>query len=107
MADPRDSEPTIKDDMKDGTAEIPSLAIIESMQEGGDEPERRSLSKRILGIIWDALDKSPEERKFVAKADAWILSYVSIAYCVKYLDQTNVSPYVRSLHMNNFAYQNI
>jgi MFS transporter, ACS family, pantothenate transporter len=55
------------------------------------DTHRKPLSKRILGTLWDSLDKSPEERKFVAKLDWWILSYVCIAYFIKYLDQTNVS----------------
>lgn len=49
------------------------------------------LRKRILSVVWDSLDKAPEERKFVAKIDWWILTYCCIAYFVKYLDQTNVS----------------
>lgn len=57
----------------------------------GHQPlRRRPLSKRILGTIWDSLDKSPEERKLIAKLDWWILSYVCVAYFIKYLDQTNV-----------------
>lgn len=52
---------------------------------------RRPFSKRILAVIWDSLDKTPEERRFIAKIDWWILSYCCIAYFVKYLDQTNVS----------------
>ncbi|KAL2212414.1 MFS general substrate transporter [Sarocladium strictum] len=52
---------------------------------------KRPLKKRILAVLWDSLDKDPEERKFIAKIDWWILSYCCIAYFVKYLDQTNVS----------------
>lgn len=51
---------------------------------------RRPLKKRILAVLWDSFDKSPEERKFVATIDWWILTYCCIAYFVKYLDQTNV-----------------
>ncbi|KAJ3520553.1 hypothetical protein NM208_g13660 [Fusarium decemcellulare] len=51
---------------------------------------RKTLPHKILRIIWDSLDKSPEERKFINKADWWIMSYVCVAYFVKYLDQTNV-----------------
>jgi ACS family pantothenate transporter-like MFS transporter len=59
--------------------------------EDGDQPSQRlPLSKRILGTIWDSLNKSPEERKLIAKLDWWILSYVCVAYFIKYLDQTNV-----------------
>ncbi|KAH8666837.1 major facilitator superfamily domain-containing protein [Xylariales sp. PMI_506] len=46
---------------------------------------------KVASVVWDSLDKSPEERKFLAKVDWWILSYCCISYFVKYLDQTNVS----------------
>lgn len=49
------------------------------------------LSRRILSVVWDSLDKLPKERKFINKVDCWIMSYVCMAYFVKYLDQTNVS----------------
>lgn len=67
---------------------------LEAVSANDDTPvygERRPLRKRILGIIWDTFDKSPEERKLVTKLDWWILSYCCISYFVKYLDQTNVS----------------
>ncbi|KAF1955355.1 pantothenate transporter liz1 [Byssothecium circinans] len=54
-------------------------------------PTKLPLSKRILAVVWDSLDKTPEERAFIAKIDFWILTYVCIAYFVKYLDQTNIS----------------
>ncbi|GJC79538.1 pantothenate transporter liz1 [Colletotrichum liriopes] len=56
-----------------------------------EQQPKRSLRKRIAAVVWDSLDKDPEERKFIAKIDWWILSYCCIAYFVKYLDQTNVS----------------
>ena len=62
-----------------------------SDDETSRQHERRPLKKRILGVLWDTFDKSPEERKLVTKLDWWILSYCCIAYFVKYLDQTNVS----------------
>lgn len=52
--------------------------------------QKRSLRQKVAAIVWDSLDKSPEERKFVAKIDWWILSYCCISYFCKYLDQTNV-----------------
>ncbi|GKT67999.1 pantothenate transporter protein [Colletotrichum tofieldiae] len=55
-----------------------------------EQQPKRSLRKRIAAVVWDSLDKDPEERKFIAKIDWWILSYCCIAYFVKYLDQTNV-----------------
>ncbi|KAK8058471.1 hypothetical protein PG994_008919 [Apiospora phragmitis] len=49
------------------------------------------LRKRLWSVVWDSLDKTPEERKFIAKIDWWILSYCCVSYFVKYLDQTNIS----------------
>jgi hypothetical protein len=51
---------------------------------------KKSLGNRIRRIIWDSLDKSPEERKLITKIDCWVMTYVCIAYFCKYLDQTNV-----------------
>lgn len=59
-----------------------------SNQAPSNKPKKGSRLRRLL---WDSLDKSPEERAFVNKADWFIMSYVCIAYFVKYLDQTNVS----------------
>ena len=57
---------------------------------GGSSAENRLLSSKkvdwktkIRGIIWDSLDKSPEERKFVFKVDCWVMSYICVAYFVK------------------------
>ncbi|KAH9884347.1 pantothenate transporter liz1 [Xylariomycetidae sp. FL2044] len=59
--------------------------------DGGGFKPPRSLKQKIASIVWDSLDKTPEERKFIAKIDWWILSYCCVAYFVKYLDQTNIS----------------
>lgn len=71
---------------------IVTEAAPSSFNEDADSHQKpKTLSRRILGVVWDSLDKTPEERKFIAKIDWWILSYCCIAYFVKYLDQTNVS----------------
>ncbi|RTE84233.1 hypothetical protein BHE90_001316 [Fusarium euwallaceae] len=54
------------------------------------QERKKTLRYKILRVLWDSLDKSPEERKFINKADWWIMSYICVAYFVKYLDQTNV-----------------
>ncbi|CAK7204780.1 hypothetical protein SEUCBS139899_007540 [Sporothrix eucalyptigena] len=41
--------------------------------------------------IWDTFDKSPEERKFLFKLDAVVLSFASLGYFIKYLDQVNIN----------------
>jgi MFS transporter, ACS family, pantothenate transporter len=67
-----------------------SVNLGSSSADDSGTTKRRPLSKRILAVVWDSLDKTPEERAFIAKIDWWILSYCCIAYFVKYLDQTNV-----------------
>jgi ACS family pantothenate transporter-like MFS transporter len=32
-------------------------------------PPKLPLSKRILAVVWDSLDKTPDERAFIAKID--------------------------------------
>ncbi|KAI1648261.1 MFS general substrate transporter [Daldinia loculata] len=41
--------------------------------------------------FWDTFDKSPEERRFLFKLDAVILTFASLGYFIKYLDQVNVN----------------
>ncbi|KAF4778835.1 major facilitator superfamily transporter [Colletotrichum scovillei] len=41
--------------------------------------------------VWDTLDKSPEERKFMFKLDAVILTFASLGYFIKNLDQININ----------------
>ncbi|OTA99904.1 hypothetical protein M426DRAFT_268431 [Hypoxylon sp. CI-4A] len=41
--------------------------------------------------FWDTFDKSPEERKFLFKLDAVILTFASLGYFIKNLDQINLN----------------
>lgn len=41
--------------------------------------------------LWDTFDKSPEERKFLFKLDGILLTFASLGYFIKYLDQINVN----------------
>lgn len=50
------------------------------------EPKRKWQS-----YIWDSLDKSPEERRFLFKLDLAVLSIASLGYLIKYLDQANIN----------------
>jgi hypothetical protein len=40
--------------------------------------------------IWDTFDKSPEERRFLFKLDAVLMTLASLGYFIKYLDQVSV-----------------
>ncbi|KAH8092630.1 MFS general substrate transporter [Cristinia sonorae] len=53
---------------------------------------KEKTGKRPLSsYIWDTWDKPPEERKFLAKLDSFLLTYAALSYFSKYLDQQNVT----------------
>ena len=41
--------------------------------------------------LWDSLDKSPEERRFLAKLDAVLLTYASLGEFVEACDQLSMN----------------
>lgn len=43
-----------------------------------DEVVAKDLKKTWKGVFWDTFDKSPEERKFLGKLDAALLSFASL-----------------------------
>lgn len=90
MARPNE-DPTVGKNDFEVSASTPTPDVQVGSIAERDERQKDTVSKKILRIIWDSLDKPPEERKFVQKIDIWIMSYVTISYFVKYLDQTNVS----------------
>ncbi|BCS23791.1 uncharacterized protein APUU_40235A [Aspergillus puulaauensis] len=47
--------------------------------------------RRWVSYIWDTFDKSPEERRLLTKLDAAILTFASLGYFIKYLDQININ----------------
>lgn len=77
------------DDSESVSKNDPPVAVSESI-DGGDGRQKDTVTRKFLRIIWDSLDKSPQERKFINKVDCWIMTYICVAYFVKYLDQTNV-----------------
>lgn len=72
-----------------------------------DEVVAKDLKKTWKGVFWDTFDKSPEERKFLGKLDAALLTFASFGkiqphtidkisltlsgYFIKYLDQQNIN----------------
>lgn len=44
--------------------------------------------------LWDTFDKSPEERRFLFKLDAVLMTLASLGYFIKYLDQVCAIPRV-------------
>ena len=42
--------------------------------------EKQPLSKRILRVVWDSLDKSPQERKLLVKIDCASGSFIHLVH---------------------------
>ncbi|KAL4769359.1 major facilitator superfamily domain-containing protein [Aspergillus nidulans var. acristatus] len=63
--------------------------------------------RRWVSYIWDTFDKSPEERRLLTKLDAAILSFASLGYFIKYLDQININnAFVSGMKEDLGMYQN-
>ncbi|KAL1968135.1 hypothetical protein VTN77DRAFT_2266 [Rasamsonia byssochlamydoides] len=62
--------------------------------EAASEPSeivQKEVKKTWASYLWDTFDKSPEERRLLFKLDTAILTFASLGYFLKYLDQVNVS----------------
>ncbi|MCJ1419397.1 hypothetical protein MMC32_005752 [Xylographa parallela] len=51
----------------------------------------QSVKRKWQSYIWDSLDKSPEERRFLFKLDSALITFACLGYFIKYLDQANVN----------------
>lgn len=67
-------------------------AVVLHDDQGGDSPsvtevleERPKTTWK--SYLWDTFDKSPEERRFLFKLDAVLMTLASLGYFIKYLDQ--------------------
>ncbi|KAL1870871.1 hypothetical protein Daus18300_004960 [Diaporthe australafricana] len=82
--------------MKDSTDEVVVLPASESpvpSSSSRDEEfpmEKKSLRRRIRAVVWDTLDRSPEERRFIAKIDFFILTWAGFTYFSKNLNTNNI-----------------
>ncbi|KAK8024551.1 MFS general substrate transporter [Apiospora rasikravindrae] len=52
---------------------------------------KKSVRRRFRELVWDSLDRSPEERRFISKIDFYILTWAGLAYFSKNLNQNNVA----------------
>ena len=69
-----------------GSAESEVHAQVHAEEVIQAQPKRKWQS-----YIWDSLDKSLEERKFLFKLDSAVLTFASLGYLIKYLDQSNIN----------------
>lgn len=62
-----------------------------------EQPKRRWQS-----YIWDSLDQSPEERRFLFKLGSAVLTFACLGYFIKALDQSNVNnAFVSGMYVPN------
>ncbi|CAI7603487.1 unnamed protein product [Penicillium manginii] len=52
---------------------------------------KKNIKRRWVSYLWDTFDKSPEERRLLFKLDSAILTFASLGYFIKYLDQININ----------------
>ncbi|KIY02353.1 uncharacterized protein Z520_02491 [Fonsecaea multimorphosa CBS 102226] len=70
-----------------------TLVVEESLSSDGETSDTmQPKPKRTWqSYVWDTLDKSPEERRFLFKLDAAVLTFATLGYSIKYLDQININ----------------
>jgi ACS family pantothenate transporter-like MFS transporter len=51
-----------------------------------EQPKRKWTS-----YVWDTLDKPAAERRFLFKLDSALLTFATLGYFIKYLDQNNIN----------------
>lgn len=82
-----------------GHVHIPDVApaITDIVDDGRDAREHANEvvqvqpKRKWQSYIWDSLDKSPEERRFLFKLDSAVLTFATLGYFIKYLDQSNIN----------------
>ncbi|KAJ4132480.1 hypothetical protein NW754_015297 [Fusarium falciforme] len=80
-----------------------SKAVANEKVQRVDDPSPASDSDTVVAVVqekpkstwksylWDTFDKSPEERRFLFKLDAALMTLASLGYFIKYLDQVNIN----------------
>ncbi|KAL4780013.1 major facilitator superfamily domain-containing protein [Aspergillus varians] len=97
-----------------GVGGIPELQTCKMVvdERAGDTADATAViqetpKRRWVSYIWDTFDKSPEERRLLTKLDAAILSFASLGYFIKYLDQININnAFVSGMKEDLGMYQN-
>ncbi|KAJ4388895.1 hypothetical protein N0V93_006356 [Gnomoniopsis smithogilvyi] len=81
-----------RDKMKDSDEDGYNVTPVELPEHlPSSQKQRLPLRQKIRSIIWDSLDRSPEERKLIAKIDFFILTWAGFTYFSKNLNTNNVS----------------
>lgn len=76
--------------MKGSDEQSANVTAVDLAEELPSRKEPSSLKQKIRNIVWDSLDRSPEERKLIAKIDFFILTWAGFTYFSKNLNTNNV-----------------
>ena len=71
-----------------------SPAASSSSNDGETPAEKISLRRKIRAVVWDTFDRTPEERRFIAKIDFFILTWAGFTYFSKNLNTNNICEYM-------------
>lgn len=66
----------------------PPSPIDDGEQQWGEK--RKPLRRRVRELLWDSFDRSPAERRFIAKIDFFILTWAGFSYFSKNLNSNNL-----------------
>lgn len=96
----KDHRPPVKDDATDDDLETEPILAGESSRasstDDGDGDgaykyrQRQKTRTTWKSYLWDTWDRPPAERRLLHKVDAVVLTFASVGYFLKTLDQTNV-----------------
>lgn len=81
------------DEERDAALGVPAAdfaAPSTSSRDDSPVEKKQTVHQRIRSIVWDTLDRSPEERRFIAKIDFFILTWASLTYFSKNLNTNNL-----------------
>ncbi|KAI0143720.1 MFS general substrate transporter [Xylariaceae sp. FL1272] len=81
----------ISTDIKASTPSIGDRSSSEHTIDEGSDVVATKPKKTWRSYFWDTFDKSPEERKFLFKLDAVVLTLASLGYFIKNIDQININ----------------
>lgn len=70
-------------------AYVPSPRTNETHQE-----KHKPWKRRVREVVWDSFDRSPEERRFIAKIDFFILTWAGFSYFSKNLNSNNLCKHI-------------
>ncbi|KAL7625216.1 hypothetical protein AAE478_004431 [Parahypoxylon ruwenzoriense] len=78
-------------EVDDVAAKSPGRSDVDSIHTDSSSPVVQKPKQTWRSYFWDTFDKSPEERRFLFKLDAVILTFASLGYFIKNLDQVNIN----------------